>query len=346
MRSQVPLNEGWASGTSSPRLAISRRSTIVSVPSLVTTIIPVFNRAPMLCEAVASVLAQTYRPIEVIVVDDGSTDDTPGVADDLAREHAEVRVIHQVNGGPGLAREAGRGTAKGDYIQHLDSDDLLEPRKFEIQVAALVAQPECGAAYGRVRIRHQDGSVDARPSKRSGEPIATMFPAMLESRWWDTPSPLYRASLIRNAGAWLPLRIEEDWEYDCRIASRGVVLCFIDEWVCEVRRHDEHLSGHQNAAVLRDRATAHEAILGHARRAGIPDDGQEMKHFARELFLLARQCGAHGLAAESATLFTLSRDASGVDRNRFQFRMYETVSRLAGWRIAGKLSAWMDRWHR
>ena len=323
------------------------RSTIVGVSApLVTTIIPVFNRPAMLSQSVASVLAQTYRPVEVIIVDDGSTDDTPRVANDLARDHAEVLVIHQPNAGPGVAREAGRRTAKGQYIQHLDSDDLIEPRKFELQVGALESQSECGVAYGKVRIRHRDGWVETRPSKRSGERIATMFPAMLESRWWDTPAPLYRASLVSEAGPWLPLRVEEDWEFDCRIASRGVALCFIDEWVCEVRRHDEHLSGHQNAAVLHDRAAAHEAIFGHARTAGILDDTPEMQHFARELFLLARQCGAHGLDADSATLFTLARDASGARRDHLQFRAYATMARLVGWRTAGNLSAWIDRWRR
>jgi len=106
-------------------------------PGLVTTIIPVYNRAAMLREAVASVLAQTYRPVEVIVVDDGSTDETAGVADELAGD--EVRVIHQPNGGPGTAREAGRRAARGEFIQHLDSDDLLLPHKFALQVAGLVA---------------------------------------------------------------------------------------------------------------------------------------------------------------------------------------------------------------
>src|SRR5437588_4041721 len=99
--------------------------------SLVSTIIPVFNRPALLVEAVASVLAQSYRPIEIIIVDDGSTDATPEVADRLAKQRAGiVRVIHIANGGPGLAREAGRLAARGGYIQHLDSDDLLLPEKF------------------------------------------------------------------------------------------------------------------------------------------------------------------------------------------------------------------------
>src|SRR5438552_12119469 len=96
---------------------------------LVSTIIPVYNRAPLLREAVASVLAQTYRPIEVIIVDDGSTDTTGCEAEGLAEAHLEVRVIHRRNGGPGEARETGRLAACGEFIQYVDSDDLLLPRK-------------------------------------------------------------------------------------------------------------------------------------------------------------------------------------------------------------------------
>ena len=170
---------------------------------LVTTIIPVYNRPAMLAEAVGSVLAQTYRPIEIIIVDDGSTDDTPAVAAALAAKHPEIRVIRQENRGVGPARDAGRRAARGELIQHLDSDDILLPRKFELQVAGLQAHPECGASYCWTRTRLLDGTYEPLPAKRTGERIEAMFPAMLEQRWWHTPTPLYRASLIQRAGEWL-----------------------------------------------------------------------------------------------------------------------------------------------
>ena len=107
------------------------------VEGLVSTIIPVHNRPALLREAVASVLAQTYRPIEIIVVDDGSTDETGREAEALAEAHPEVHAIHRENGGPGAARETGRLAARGEFIQYLDSDDLLLPTKFELQVAGL-----------------------------------------------------------------------------------------------------------------------------------------------------------------------------------------------------------------
>jgi hypothetical protein len=305
--------------------------------ALVSTIIPVWNRPALLAEAVASVLAQSYRPIEIIIVDDGSTDDTAAVADALAREHADVvKAIHIANGGPGLAREAGRCVARGEYIQHLDSDDILLPGKFAMQVAALEASPECGAAYGWTRFRHHDGRVEPRPWKRSGERIETVFPSMLTMRWWDTPTPLYRASLLAQAGPWTDLRIEEDWEYDCRTAARGVRLAFCADWVCEVR---EHAPVPLTSAAMRDRARAHALIASHAREAGIDPASPEFRQFARELFHIARQCGAAGLSDESRRLVALARE---IDDRR-DLRTYERMAAVVGWKNAGRAAALFDR---
>jgi glycosyltransferase involved in cell wall biosynthesis len=311
---------------------------------LVSTVIPVFNRPDMLVEAAGSVLAQTWRPIEIIIVDDGSTDRTAAVAGELAAKHAEVRVIHQPNGGVGRAREAGRLIANGAFIQYLDSDDVLLPRKFELQVEGLRANPEAGASYGWTRVRTA-GQVEPHPAKRTGTEIATLFPSMLQSRWWHTPTPLWRRALVDAAGPWLAQNNEEDWEYDARMASLGVKLHYVADWICEVRRHEAPGLSDEPLAprVLRDRARAHSLILDHALRAGITPDAPEMRHFARELFLLARQCGAAGLASESRMLFDRAREASGANANRLQFRLYAAAARLLGWSAAGRLACFSDR---
>jgi glycosyltransferase involved in cell wall biosynthesis len=294
----------------------------------VSTIIPVHNRADLLREAVASVVGQTYRTIEIIIVDDGSTDDTPNVADALAAEHPEkIHVVHQHNTGPGLAREAGRRVARGEFIQYLDSDDLLLPEKFVLQVGGLQDDPRCGVAYGYTRYRHGDGQVEPRPWKGSGDRVNTMFPAFIRSGSWDTPTPLYRASWFDAAGSWTNLRLEEDWEYDCRIASLGVQLHFCERYVAEVRDHDQArlCRGHPlDPDRLAARARAHALIYEHAVRAGIGPRAPEMQHFARELFLLSRQCGAADLGTQSRDLFLLAKAASGsVRANGFDFWVYE-----------------------
>lgn len=307
---------------------------------LVSTIVPVYNRAAMLREAVASVIGQTYRPIEVIIVDDGSTDDTGTVAEALASEHPGiVRAVHITNSGPGRAREAGRALTRGEFIEHLDSDDLLLPRKFELQVAALRENPECGVAYGWTREKRADGTVTSAPRKRTGERIDSMFPSMLTSRWWDTPTPLYRSTLVDRAGPWTGLRAEEDWEYDCRIASQGVRLAYVADWVCEIRVGlDDRLSG-RGVSSLRDRARAHLLILDHAAAANISRSSPEMQFFGRDLFHLARQCGAAGFRDESRQLLAAAVKISAAR----DVRAYNFVARIIGLRGAGTVAEAIDR---
>ncbi len=318
------------------------------VPGLVSVIVPVFNRKGMLLEAIASVESQSYRLVELILVDDGSTDGTGELCDGVAMGNPSfVRVIHQPNGGPGVAREAGRRAARGEFLQYLDSDDLLLPRKLELQVSALSARPDAGVAYGFTSFRSRDGTLADGPWKASGEERETMFPWFLTERWWDTPNPLYRRSVCDAAGPWLPLRQEEDWEYDCRVAAMGTKLVQVKEYVAEVRDHDgDRLS--RGSAVepgrCAARAAAHIAVLGHATRAGIASDDPHMRKYARELFLLSRQCGAAGLAAESSELFRLAREASGAERGRgLDFRLYRLAATLVGWRAVGAVACEADR---
>ncbi len=250
---------------------------------LVSTIVPVHDRAALLREAVQSVLAQGYRPIEVIVVDDGSTDDTPRACAELADAHAEVKALRIPNGGPGLAREAGRQVARGEFIQYLDSDDLLRPRKFELQVAALRASPECGAVYGPTWERALEGREPGWASAHGSEGLKALFPSLLSFRPWQTPAPLYRRSVVEAVGPWTDLRQEEDVEYDARVAALRVALAYVPE-VCADIRHPT--SGRASGGSLADpqrmrsRQRAHVLVYRHARRAGLGPDEPHMQHYA------------------------------------------------------------------
>jgi glycosyltransferase involved in cell wall biosynthesis len=309
---------------------------------LVSIIIPVYNRAQMLAEAVASAVAQTYRPIEIVIVDDGSTDDTPQAIGQLGRVHPEVRGFRRSNGGPGLARETGRTEACGEFIQYLDSDDLLVPRKLEAQVTALRREPDCGIAYGIPRYTDATGREIACTWKDSRQVHTTLFPSFLNVRWWDTPTPLYRATVCDAAGPWTALRVEEDWEYDARIGALGVRLVHVEEFGAVIRDHEhERLSRVErtDSRRLRDRARAHTLILGHARRAGVQTEAPEMRQFARTLFHLARQCGAVGLPDESRALMGL---ASSIAPS-WDMRVYALAGRAIGWTQVGRLGETLDR---
>jgi hypothetical protein len=317
-------------------------------PGLVSTIIPVYNRPALLREAVACVLAQTYRPVEVVVVDDGSTDDTPAVCRELVARHPEVvRWARQENAGPGRAREAGRQMARGEFVQYLDSDDWLHPLKFERQVAALRERPECGVAYCLTReARAGERPVD-QPSVRTGQRLETLFPWLLSGRCWQTVTPLFRRGVCDRVGPWTDLRQEEDWEYDARVGALGTRLVWCPQFLADFRHHAGPRAGGDS---LRDprkmawRARAHTLIYHHALGAGVPCEDPHMQRYARELFLLARQCGAAGLGAEARDLFLLAREASGPARGRgADFRLYRLAGGLIGWCAAGRLACWADR---
>ncbi len=106
---------------------------------LISCIIPVYNHELYVGETIESVLAQTYRPLEVIVVDDGSTDGTAAV---VAGFGDRVRYVYQNNAGPSVARNTGAALATGDYLAWLDSDDLWRADKLERQLAFLQAHPD------------------------------------------------------------------------------------------------------------------------------------------------------------------------------------------------------------
>lgn len=326
---------------------MSNSGRTVVIPGLVSTVIPVHNRPAMLREAVQSVLAQRYRPIEVIIVDDGSDDDTPAAIADLVEVgDGAVRSVRQVNQGPGVAREAGRQLVRGEFVQYLDSDDLLLPEKFVLQVTELRENPDCGVVYGKTHFQRVGEALNPNPYKRTGERFDTLFPELLRSRWWSTSTPLFRRSVTDLVGPWSLLWNEEDWEHDARVARCNVRLAYCDAFVSVTRSHGRHLcdQGSTDPRKLHDRAKAHELILEHALAAGIGLDEPDMRHFARELFLLSRQCGAAGLRHEARRLFDLARSASGAKRSSgWDFRAYRVAAAIFGWSTMGLISNQIDR---
>lgn len=312
---------------------------------LVSTVIPVFNRANRLRSAVASVLAQTWRPIEIVIVDDGSTDDTPqAIAELQARDPQVVRSIRQPNAGPGPARQRGADAARGDYIQFLDSDDLLLPRKFEMQVAALEADRAAGISYGKTYSRVH-GERQPQPSQRTGERHRQLMPAILRGRIWETSTPLYRRSALEAIGPWSALRQLEDWEFDCRAGAARIELDYRDEFVAEYVHHDEGRLCHlwmQDPSAMDDRARAYVAVLAHAMRAGVPREAPEMREFVRSLFWMSRGLATYGLPQRAKELHALAM-AEAVERT-LEMRAFAGAAALVGWQRAGRLAEQWERW--
>ena len=148
---------------------------------LVSVVIPAYNAERFLGEAIESVLAQAYGPVETIVVDDGSTDDTAAVA----RSYDGVKVIVQENGGPAAARNRGFAAANGDFVAFHDADDTMTPDKLEIQAGRLIADEGAEMVVGEQEIVVEPGAelpfwheasearigLPARPPDLADEPL-------------------------------------------------------------------------------------------------------------------------------------------------------------------------------
>jgi glycosyltransferase involved in cell wall biosynthesis len=315
-------------------------------PALVSIILPVFNRAEFLREASAQVFAQTYRPLELIIVDDGSTDATGAVCDGIAAANPDaVRVVHRDNGGPGAARESGRLAARGEFLQYFDSDDQIDPQKIAVQVEALRANPDCGLAYCRTREFTRGEAHDGRCSQFTGENLDQLFPRLLSGCCWPTITPLIRREVSDEAGPWLPLRQEEDWEYDSRLAAARVKLVRCDEFLASAINHPGPRAsggGARDPQKFRDRCTARLLILDRALKAGIPDDDPDRRFFANSLFLFSRQCGAAGLADESRRLFAAACAAAGSVPLKNQ-TLFRVMAAVLGYARAGALCERLER---
>lgn len=156
---------------------------------LVSVIVPTYNRAHLLPGCIASVLTQSYRPVEIIIVDDGSGDSTERVARSFPRH---VRYIRQENQGVSAARNTGLRAARGDFVAFLDSDDRWLPFKLALQVAFLAAHPDVGMVWTDMAAIDPDGRViepaylrTMYSAYRRVRPEDALAPAGTVARYWS-----------------------------------------------------------------------------------------------------------------------------------------------------------------
>ena len=130
----------------------------------ISVIIPIYNVEKYLEKCIDSVLAQTYRNIEIILVDDGSTDKCADICDSYLKKDSRVKVIHKVNGGLSSARNAGLDIAEGDFISFVDSDDFIEKEMLEKLYEALM-EADADMAVCNFRWIDTNGARIAKQSK-------------------------------------------------------------------------------------------------------------------------------------------------------------------------------------
>jgi glycosyltransferase involved in cell wall biosynthesis len=234
---------------------------------LVSVIIPCYNQGRFLGQAIDSALTQTHLPIEVIVVDDGSTDDSA----EVAARYPGVRCVKQPNRGAAAARNAGLRESTGEYVIFLDSDDRLLPDAAAIGLQHFVRHPESAMVTGRVRLIAEDGS----PAGTPAQPLVDgdRYVALLRSNYiWTPGAAMYRRSIFDEIGPFdSAAGGSADYELNIRVARRFPVGCH-DEVVLEYRQHAANMSADvrymlRSAVTVRRAQRRHVIDVSPARQA-------------------------------------------------------------------------------
>lgn len=212
---------------------------------MVSVIIPIYNRADLIEETIKSVYNQEdYEgEIEIIVVNDGSTDDTLNVLEKI-NMYIPLKIIDSENKGVCSARNIGLSYAKGDFIQFLDSDDLIAKDKFKEQILLLNKNPNADFCYSKSVYFFNDPENIIKIFPLSDINHENVLPGFLISCLWPSHSPLYRKEACDKIGNWnTELKCLEDWEYGCRVGINNLKPIFSSKTLAYVREHDgERLS--------------------------------------------------------------------------------------------------------
>ena len=193
-----------------------------------TVVMPAHNTGPLVAHAIRSVLRQTCEDFELIVVDDGSTDETAANARAFTAD-PRIRLIEQANRGPSAARNAGIALAHGEYISMLDSDDMWLPRYLEVMAAALNSDPTAGLAYTDAwvlneqtgRIRRTTMMHYQRPPADPPADTERFLHLLLDRNFVYTSVTVRRSVLDAVGGFNERLWTGEDWELWLRIVAAG-----------------------------------------------------------------------------------------------------------------------------
>jgi glycosyltransferase involved in cell wall biosynthesis len=293
----------------------------------VSVIIPTYNRADLLGDAIASVLAQTYQDLEVIVADDGSTDHTAEVVERFGPRVTYLALPHR--GQPAAPRNSALAVATGDYIAFLDSDDLFLPHKLALQVPILEANPQVGLVYS-------DGYFfDGDPDKTTGHALAglatpsgNIFGELLRANFIFMPLILARRTLLEASGGFdehPDFLVAEDYDLWLRLALQ-TNFQYVPGDVAAIRLHPGNISA--NTLRIRQR------ILGILQRLDTQHPALMAQHTLARHEAYAIN---HGAIAQEA----LRQRRTGLAMHHLWRALWHTVQ-LPGFGLAF-LRAWKNR---
>jgi len=296
----------------------------------VSVIVPTFNRAPLLPRALDSIIAQTYDDWEIVLVDDGSTDDTPAVADRYAQRLGDrITVLRQDNRGSSAARNRGIEASRGRYVAFLDSDDEFALTKLERQMALFGRRRELGLVYADYayvdeRGRRCDSAFDTKcPLARTvrSECVApglrvctqSLFDALLAGYFIATIVGVVRRDVLGAAIRFAEhLSYAEEWLFYLRVARR-CRAGFVDEPLCV-----HHFTTGSLARSDKSRNAVRYVAVLDAIRSAFPDLPRRQRRLIRfNLAVALRQAGYDAI-----------RDARPRDAVRAFHRAFRVQPRL------------------
>ena len=226
----------------------------LSKEDLISVVIPCFNHADFLPEAIGSVLTQNYPNFEVIVVDDGSTDNTP----EIVRRYPSVRYVYQENAGLSVARNTGLQHSRGGFLVLLDADDRLLPHALETGVSCIREHPECAFVSGHCRVIDSNGTILPSPRQLRVENEHYLKLLRGGSYIWCPATVLYQRYIFDFVhGFNVALSPAADYEFYLRV-TRDFPVYSYDEVVAEYRQHSSNMS-RDVLAMQRAALAAHEA---------------------------------------------------------------------------------------
>jgi len=283
---------------------------------LVSVVVAAYNAEATLAQTLDSVLAQTHRHFELIVVDDGSSDATAGIVECLAATDPRVRLVRQVNAGVAAARNQAIRLARGEFLAPLDADDLWAPAKLALMVARLQqAGPDAGLAYCWWAVVDAQGAVLDRSPRWREE--GQVLQRLTEVNFVGCASvPVFRRSALLRCGPQfgydarlrdLDAQGCEDWDLLLRVAQHHPVVC-VPEVLVGYRRHGGSMSSgcagmwRSGRQVLAELARRQPAWPPSVCRAG---QGQFALHLAGVAFWSGRPLEALGWLLKSRAPATL-----------------------------------------
>ncbi|MEZ0174973.1 MAG: glycosyltransferase family 2 protein [Candidatus Reddybacter sp.] len=212
-----------------------------NMPPLISVIIPCYNQARYLPDAISSLLRQSYKNWECIIINDGSQDDTIDVAEKLVLLDKRVKFKSQENKGPSTARNLGFKLSNGDFIQYLDADDMLENDKLNAQFKFLEINTDIDITFSEAcyfTTENHNLRDDGYYATGESEPWITelwktpvgILKKSLSHNLFPINCPLIRRSVFEKVGGWNEeLEAVEDWEYWIRCALKNIKMQLLDE---------------------------------------------------------------------------------------------------------------------